>query len=140
MKLYLDEGDYAIAEKNGINRKNASQRFYQYGWTVEDAINKPKGNSGILKKLQEKAASNGVELSMGAVAARRSKGWTNEEVVTVPKGGHKRVDNDYYYYINLAASNGIKRNTYVGRRNRGWTKERAATEVVQSVFNWRVKV
>ncbi len=135
-ELTLSKEQYAIAKQNGISRKLAYNRYYM-GWSAEDAITKPKQNRGILKKLQKEAANNGIELTIGAVIGRRTKGWTNEQVVTVPKGGHKRVDDDYYYYINRAASNGIKRNTYAGRRRRGWTKERAATEAVQSAFNWR---
>lgn len=143
MEIYddfeLTEDDYKIAEKNGLSRKLVYQRFY-VGWEKEDAVTVPKGNSGILKRLQEKAASNGIELSIGAISSRRNNlKWSDEDVVTVPKGGHRKMENDYYHYIKIATSNGIKRSTYDGRRRRGWAKERAATEAVQSAFNWRVR-
>ncbi len=140
MEIYddfgLTEDDYKIAEKNGLSRQLVYQRFY-VGWEKEDAVSVPKGNSGILKRLQKKAADNGIKLPIGTVASRRKLGWSDREVTTFPKGHRIKTDADYHKYITIAKANGIGRSTFDGRRRRGWKMERAATEPVRSEFNWR---
>lgn len=57
-KLNLSEEDYAIAASNDISRSLAYQRYY-CGWTAEESITKPKGNSGKLKKYKLKQKQMG---------------------------------------------------------------------------------
>ena len=132
MKFYLTEEDYEIAAKNGIHRKLAYDRFYNRGWDAEDAIYKPKGNSGILNKLVQEARENGIDLNIGVVSERRRKGWSREKIVTTPKQGTRSANKEY---IKRALENGISQSTYYGRLRYGWSRERACTEPVNMEFS-----
>lgn len=134
--LHLTENDYAIAKSNGISRILAYRR-YSNGWTAEDAVMKPKGNTGRYKRLQRQAKENGIEIKVNTIFVRLESGWTEEEAVTTPVGEKRNSEREW---IELAASNGIGYQTYHGRRRRGWTREKAATDAVNSEFNWRVRI
>ena len=130
----LTEEHYKIAEQNGLPRHLVRQRFY-VGWDIERAITKPKGNQGYLRKMQEQARKNGIELSLQGILDRKTKGWTNERIVTTPK--YEKA-NSMKTYIELAAGNGIGKNTFCGRLQRGWDKTRAATEPVRMEHRRRI--
>lgn len=134
---YLTDEHYAIAENNGLSKKLVQNRYYA-GWDIERAITTPKGNQGYLKEVVKEAARNGIELTIHAVSDRKNKlGWTYREIVTTPLGHRK--DYKYKDYEELALKNDIGVLTFRGRLRRGWTKERACTEPVQSVYRSRYR-
>ncbi len=137
MKLYLTDEDYEIAVKNGINRKLAYDRFYNRGWDAEDAISKPKGNQGILKKIQKEALENGIELNIGAIANRRRLRWSHEKIVTTPLHGTRNTNKEY---LKRAIENGISQDTFYGRLRLGWSRERACTDPVNMEFSKNKKL
>lgn len=82
---YLTDQDYEIAEKNGINRKNAWQRFYEYGWDKEKTLYTPlRKASKQWKEWVKVAEKNGI--SEPAFRNRMNYKWTPEEAATFPIG------------------------------------------------------
>lgn len=91
----LTEADYITAEQNGLSRNIVYQRF-NVGWDKQEAVTKPKGNAGYLKRLQEEAAENGIKLTMSTISARKLAKWPEEDIVTVPKGKHRKTWRGYH--------------------------------------------
>ncbi|USK57173.1 hypothetical protein LIS82_12190 [Cytobacillus solani] len=58
---YLTDQDFETAEKNGISKENAYQRFYRYGWSKRRTINAPvKVYTNPWQKWKAIAESNGI--------------------------------------------------------------------------------
>lgn len=135
--FYLTDEHYAIAKKNGLSKTLVQKRHY-IGWDIERAITEPKNNQGYLKEMVKKAADNGIDITVYAISDRKNKlGWTDEEIVTIPLG--ERRNNENKEYEKRALKNNIGILTFRGRLRRGWTKEKASTEPVQSVYRSRYK-
>ena len=132
----LTEEQYQISAQHGIHRRLAYERFNK-GWELEDAITKPLGNQGIIKKLQAKARANGIEISRGAIQSRRQLKWSEEDIVTTPVNGTRNKNKGY---LERALRNGIGQSTYYGRLRLGWSRERACTDEVQMQFSKNKKL
>ena len=147
---YLTEEDLKIAESNGISRKNALQRVYLYGYSIEDAITKPlrnKGGTGEWMKWKETALAHGIDC---AAFYNRVKhyGYTPEEAATNPpqkrsviqaKGIETRKRKGTIIMdrkdIEEAEANGIKKATFSSRvHNLGWSIEDAKTLPVGTIL------
>lgn len=80
--MYLTEEDYAIAEKNGISRKRAYQRFYQNGWEKERSITQPIRKGTLWKNYREKCESIGI--TKASFYSRIYRGMSPEEASVTP--------------------------------------------------------
>src|SRR5690625_4817684 len=129
MRQYLTPEDYEIAAKNGINNHNAYQRFYVYGMSAHEAITRPMKRPSKYKHLIEKAKENGITLSYAAVKTRVNLEWSEHDIVSYAPRKRPRPENEYY---EIAKKNGIGQATYRSRRIRGWTKERASADPVET--------
>src|SRR5699024_10488658 len=83
-------------------------------------LKKRKKRKYDLDALLKQAHENGVMISSGGLYQRLHKGMSKQEAVTKPL---QKKDK----YIDIAESNGISRQTYYSRRNRGWGEELAST-------------
>lgn len=126
--LYLTKEHYKIAAENGISKELAYNRF-NAGWDAMEAVTKPIRY--VNKELQEKARANGIELPISVIAGRKMLGWPEEKIITTELHAKKKIN----HYIDVAAKNGIGKNTFYARRQRGWTLEKASTEPVQKVYS-----
>jgi hypothetical protein len=76
---YLTDHDFEIAERNGISRHNAYQRFYMHGWTKERTITEPmRSENNYKRKCQE------IGLSYHTFCKRRKMGWSAERALQEP--------------------------------------------------------
>ena len=88
---YLVDSDYEIAEKNGISRVRAYQRFYDYGWSRKDSITIPvKKKNQITKEQYERAAKNGISRSTLQTRVFQLK-WDIETAITKAMQVQKRL-------------------------------------------------
>ena len=84
--LYLTDEDYAIAASNGISKKNAYQRFYDYGMSKEEAITKQiRQYVGVWIKWKDICIKHGVTNPLFNYRLR--KGMTPKEAATKPVRG-----------------------------------------------------
>jgi hypothetical protein len=89
---YLTDEDYALAEANGIPKKNVYARYYMDGWNRERAITEPilKRNP-IWPQYRDLCKKNGI--AHRTFFARVQKGMDYERAATMPptpKGQHLR--------------------------------------------------
>ncbi|WP_226085665.1 hypothetical protein [Mesobacillus sp. S13] len=137
---YLTDEDYEIAEKNGINRRLAYQRFYMQNFSKRRAITQPvKKSYPELQKFRKIALENGIKHT--TFISRIKDGWTPEEACVRPLG-YKRPKPKKYTdeHLAIAAKNGIKATTVKNRvGNLRWPIEKAITYPVNEKFNWREK-
>lgn len=87
----ISEDDYKKARRNGIPRNIVYQRVKNTKWSVEKAISWPirprkEKDQGEIKRLHKLAKKNGIDIAYSTVGVRIAKYWTDEEVVTTPKG------------------------------------------------------
>jgi hypothetical protein len=135
--------DYDRAKKNGINYQNAFKRFYDYGWSKEDAISVPVGARKVykrekaFKKAKKEAEAKGIGVSVDKnIFWERVKklGWDDMKAISTPIKNRGRNAKLY----ETLAKNGISYNTYRIRvGNYGWSKERAMTEPVHTQYRRR---
>jgi hypothetical protein len=123
---YLTDEDYAIAEKNGINRKMAYHRFYYQNWNKERAIteiHRLKKWSDLFNQYKEIAI-----VSEKTFKSRVLRGWHPQKAATTPHRNKQEITKEV---IETAAKNGISESAL---RNRvslyKWSVERAMTEPV----------
>lgn len=88
LEYELTEEHYAIAERNGINRRNAYQRFYSYGWSVERTISTPATGKGTkpgskADEYMKLAESNGIPYKT-YYSRVRYLGWSKERAANTP--------------------------------------------------------
>lgn len=83
---YLTEEDFKKAWKNGITMTTLKARYYQYGWSLEKAINSPLYPNRC--KYLEKARQNGIAIS--TYYTRINKGWSKEKACTIKTNYKKR--------------------------------------------------
>jgi hypothetical protein len=114
---YLTEEDYATAEKNGINRKIAYQRYYLQGWKVEKTITHPvKKIRRLYPKYQRTCERNGVSVS--TFYKRLREGMEPEAAATLPtiaRGTYPRNSKITAEEYTIAESNGIQQRTVQAR-------------------------
>lgn len=135
---YLTEDDYQEAEKNGIDRMNAYQRFYKYGWSREEVVTKPLKTKVSLKSEWEKVAK---EKGISYCTFRNRiqlLGWSIEKASNTMPGSAQRkptkrsgrlTQSEY----EIAMKNGINKSTVHSRvyRNK-WPVHLAITLPVGS--------
>ncbi|PEQ09136.1 hypothetical protein [Bacillus toyonensis] len=126
MKHYnhvITDGEYEIAEKNGISRVNVFQRVNEHRWNVERAITEPVRNSrGIVNnQISLQAKRNGI--SHTTLYKRINEGMSPYEAVTKPKKHNK-----WEALIKKAQENGISTSAFYIRINRGMDPYKAATK------------
>ncbi|AEW47098.1 hypothetical protein BCP78_0091 [Bacillus phage BCP78] len=135
---YLTPEDFDIAEKNGIHRELAHNRFYHQGFSKEKAITKPVRNTDTgWSEWKEVALSNGIcwdtfntRLNFGYTPERAAteKVRTRSEQSARARKAKKRYISDEL--IERARLNGIQYTTLYYRlfkSRRKWTEEEAAT-------------
>jgi hypothetical protein len=81
---YLTDDDFATAARNGISRRRAYERFYNWGWERERAITQPLQKRGHLW-VQYKAKCAEINLSRAGFIGRIDSGMTPEQAATTPK-------------------------------------------------------
>lgn len=117
---YLTPEDYKKAEQLGINRKAAYIRFYEYGWSKEEALTRPlKKRTKFSDADKEAATKNGVSIQL--LHERVKRGWDTEKAANTPP---RKQSNPY---LAQSRANGITEKTYYSRIKSGWTKEEAST-------------
>lgn len=52
--IVLTEKDFLEAEKNGVSRKNLSQRFYHLGWDLQEAKTKKPIHRKVVNRRRDK--------------------------------------------------------------------------------------
>lgn len=88
MGMYLKDEDYAEAKKNGLRYGTAYNRFYNLGWSREDAITlplrtiHPGRKGGIWKDYKDKAEAIGI--SRGCFEYRVKQGMSPERAISFP--------------------------------------------------------
>jgi hypothetical protein len=90
---YLTEEDYVVAAQNGISRKRAYQRFYQYFWDRERTITQPIEKVSRWDRYKSVCESNGI--SQNTFDRRIRHGKSSEEAATTKLStrGRKKVGN-----------------------------------------------
>lgn len=139
---YLTEEDYAVAKSNGISRKYAYKRYYEYNYDRERAITEPVGTSKrvtpnmlLWEEWKDVAEANGITKHnfYNRLNTQSKKKWTPEAAATIPIGIRQNTRIHPKIYA-LAEENGIKRATLQSRVfNLHWNPHRAATEKVDSL-------
>lgn len=124
----LTEEHFKIAEKNGLSKQLVRNRF-NTGWEIDRAITQPRRQPSHARKLVDKAAENGIEITIHAAISRIKLGWDEQKVINTPVGVERRRSVDHLY-MQKAAKNGIGVHAFRGRRYRGWSLEDAATKPV----------
>ena len=144
MGFYLTDEDYAIAEKNGIDKASAYRRFYLNGWTLERTITQPVNRQKSLKQILEKdypdyeSILKENEVSYATFYQRIYYGSSIEEALYTP---NKRLHPSYAKekrcrvarkitkeQFAIAEENGIKYGTVRARvYNYHWPVEKAIT-------------
>lgn len=137
--MFLTENDYKKAEKNGVSRKLADDKFYDQGMTlaqtlkpVKVKIEKKEMTKEERRKYLKIASEN--DINHQRFTWRINNGWTPEEASTIGIGKRRRSDtfaSKEKEYIRKAEKKGIYLENYYIRRKRGWSKERASTEPVR---------
>lgn len=83
----LSKEDYKRAQKNGINKSLAYQRYEYLFWDIERAITEKPGSKVVeWKRWKEVAEKTGI--SYQTFQRRRQKGMTPEAAAKTPKGAH----------------------------------------------------
>jgi hypothetical protein len=147
-EYYVDGGflmneDYDKAKKIGIGYQHAYKRFYEYGWSKEDAISVPVGARKTYKrqkafdKAKEEAEEKGLKVAVDRNTfwdRVKKLGWDKMKAISTPL--QKAGRNAKLYKI--LEKNGISYNTYRIRvSNYHWSKERAMTEPIHTQFRRR---
>jgi hypothetical protein len=132
--FYLTQEDYVKAKANGISYENAYARFYNYGWSVEDTINKPLHRPSLWSQYKELADEHGIK--QGTFYDRVAKGIKPEEAATLP---NLRIVNVAIKVtpeiVAIAAANGISKGTLKYRVHKyRWPIERAMTEPINAQY------
>jgi len=135
---YLTPEDFDIAEKNGIHRVLAHNRFYHNGFSKERAITQRVKNQGTeWSKWKEVAESNGIcfetfntrlECNYEPERAATEKPMTKIELAENMRKKKKRKVSDEL--IQRAKENGISYNTLFYRLVKSkhkWSEEDAVT-------------
>src|SRR5699024_12620857 len=99
--------------------------------TISEPKNMRKKVTDRIDRLHRQAAEQGNAMKRYTVVYRLRLGFTEKEIIETPVGVSRKTKNELF---NLAAENGIKKVTYKGRRQRGWTPEEAATIPVKKQF------
>lgn len=137
---YLTDEHYAIAEQNGIPKKNVDHRYYYSNkkWTIQEAITKPLKSPPQFEaewnEMKDIALTNGITRSQFGNRMRRGKSkeeaakpkLTEEEKAQLVKQ-RRGIRNPH---LKRAVANGIKPCTYYHRLFLGWSKEQACTEPI----------
>ena len=84
MELYLTEMDYAVAERNGIERLLVYRRVFECGWDAERAINEPVNEKHRPTGEWDKWKGIAV-VSHNTYRVRRSRGMSEEAAALTPK-------------------------------------------------------
>src|SRR5690625_2599147 len=97
MKMHLSPDDYKTAASNGIHKKLAYERFYNYGWSADRAITqKPERD---LRKYAEMAVERNIPLSTFYHRVSKRIGWSLYKAATNPvdeKGEFMSVEEQYF--------------------------------------------
>lgn len=112
---YLTEKDYEIAEKNGICRDYAYQRFYMLGWSRDKAITTP-----VSRYQRLWAKYKDISLVSGPTFYRRVReGMPPEEAANTPplppRAMNKGKGKFTKQHLAIAAGNGINEKTAKAR-------------------------
>lgn len=113
---YLTAEDYEIAERNGICRDYAYQRYYMLGWDREKAINTPV----IQYKNLWRNYKDISKVSRSVFYKRIREGISPEEAATTPPhphpGGWNKFTGKFSEKdLEIAAANGISESTAKAR-------------------------
>lgn len=118
MRYFITEEDFATAEKNGISRKNVTQRVDLYNMDVDKAITKPvKKKNTYDPKMLELAEKNGL---LHIFRPRVNSGnFTEYQAATEPlntasqagKKGRKNVRKFTDEHLRIMKENGISPGT-----------------------------
>lgn len=130
--LYVTPEDYEIAERNGINAENVTQRVYVYGWEIERAITQPltirRKVDPLWEEWKQVAEENGVYKSLFNQRIKAS-GWSPEKAATTPIRNGRPLNTEWTEEEReQARKNGLDKNymSVVKARIRlGWTREEA---------------
>lgn len=146
MDDFLTDEHYQKAKENGISKRVAYQRFYQYGWDIKKAISEPvRKYPNLYPKWKKQCEEIGI--SQRAFYNRIQRGMTPEEAATTPKQSvafweysefnkHRKMDKRVE---EVAKQHGISRKTCSARLARGWTIEQATTLPLGTYVNERNK-
>lgn len=154
--MFLTEDDYKLASERGIPREVVDDRFYELGWSVSKAINRPVSEGTREKEMKphqnrfgrdelgrfkgvhvwkeheehiKEAASNGV--SKKTYQQRVKQGWSVEKAkTTVIRQSHKT--DEYIKHREIAKTHNISPSTFLRRVKAGWDIEVAATKPSKS--------
>lgn len=125
---YLTKQDYETAQKNGISRKNAYNRFYNLGWSREKTITHSIIKKNLWEQWKDKAVVKNITFYH-----RVQSGWDYEKAATTPllsqaeryKHSPVKISEEQ---LKIADLNGINRYTVRQRvYNYKWPVEKAIT-------------
>lgn len=84
MRYYITPEEYALAQSRGIKKNIVYQRFYAYGWTIEDAISKPvKRRESIYPKWVWDTLNKN-KIDKFSFYWRIAAGWELDKAITKP--------------------------------------------------------
>jgi len=126
--MFLEERHYKQAEKNGISRELADERFYDMGWSIQTAItlSSKAGTDKSFKEYRDRKRAEGVRNGIPASTfnTRVHKGWSEERAATAPV---RKMDPERKKWQDIAEKNGIDKQLFRVRLQLGWGMEKAAT-------------
>lgn len=123
--MYLQPEDFKKAKENGLAYNIVYKRFYDYGWSVEDAITKPINSYRLFTDEQMEQIEKS-DLSYFTIYSRVVKnGMTFEEAISkekiIPQRKHPAE------WVKTAKENGVSPSCFYHRLERGWSAQRAMT-------------
>ncbi|MBA9088779.1 hypothetical protein FHR92_005312 [Fontibacillus solani] len=138
---YITPEEYTQAATNGVSTRTLEWRIREATWDKERAITTPPRRCVDHSNWHAIAEQNGIPRQL--YLNRISIGWEPERAATEPiltqdKRAERMRNNNPRAWsypeelINQAARNGVSRNTFNKRVNRGWSCERAASEPIVS--------
>ncbi|MDP4158401.1 MAG: hypothetical protein Q8911_01375 [Bacillota bacterium] len=130
---YITPEQYEIAAKNGIRANTLNTRVRSYGWSIERAISQPIQKHYVWGELLKVANKNGIGYK--TFYTRIKRGMTPQEAASIPVKTKEEVVNTMTertrkypkFFLDLARSNGISKDTFGYRMRRGWDPMDAAT-------------
>lgn len=138
--FYITPKEYEQAAENGINACNLENRVRNLGWNKEKSISTEVRNMNTIdSKHVEQAKANGI--SYNTLINRVTRlGWdieraVNEKLQDKKKQAKKMREKNRVYpieFVEQAKTNGISYSTFKHRVRRGWSLERASTQVVMT--------
>lgn len=132
---YITPEEYALAEQNGVSRPLLNYRVRQALWDKRVAINTPPKTPQIRDFGQWEAVAKKNGINKKQLINRVNKGWDLERAATEPltdaaervqRGVMKRRKYSLEMMVE-AENNGVSRETFYRRIERGWTPEKAAS-------------